>query len=97
MSPNEFADLLVAETDQGIRMCGEHTFWDKGPHEVVNTSTLGLILEKMAGSEAGACLETAALRGKTYLRTCEAVISLLDDAPEDWWLDCCDACPSVEY
>lgn len=97
MTPNEFANMLVSETDQAIRQFGEYTFSDKGPHEVLDVGVLADILRKKEAVDAGSCLQAAAECGKRYSKVASAVMSCLDDTPEEWWVAFCEAAPAVSF
>lgn len=99
MSPQAKANWIFDVTHDlttAIEQFGLHTFFDKGPHEVMDVGVHANVLRELDGDVAGDWLqtlwETGGQKGKDVA---SAILGELDNMPQEWWDACCEVASSV--
>ena len=95
---DEWVERVKKELAEALKMFGTHTFFDKGPHEVMDVGVFVEELRALPGDEAGRRLQALVDIGSREMRdVASAILGECDSMDEAWWTACCEAGPGVEY
>ena len=80
------AKYIIKKLEEALKRFGTYSYYDKGPHEVIDTMAIAAELKKLTAKEAGEILKEVGKheRGE-LLRDCLA--SDMDDVKDEEWFE----------